>query len=117
MIPIIASQKIKKYVASNTAGLTTLQTSSAYKSILNLHIILNSVAYFAGMAHGFFLARHIDSISFSLAITMTVIMISGILLKYSQFRNVKLFTRLLHGQILLVILLLILIFLHVNTRF
>jgi hypothetical protein len=117
MIPIIASQKIKKYVTSNNAGVTTIQTSSAYNSILNLHIILNFVAYFAGMAHGFFLARHLDSISLSLAITMTVMMISGILLKYSQFRNIKLFNRLLHGQILLVILLMVLICLHVITRF
>jgi len=117
MIPIIASQKIKKYVTSSTGGMSTIQTSSAYKSILNLHIILNSAAYFAGMAHGFLLARHLDSISFSLAITMTVMMISGILLKYSQSRNIKLFNRLLHGQILLVILLVVLICLHVITRF
>jgi hypothetical protein len=117
MIPIIASHKIKKYVTINTVGMSTVETSSAYKSILNLHIILNSVAYFAGIVHGLLLARHLDSISLSLAITMTVMMISGILLKYSQSRNIKLFNRLLHGQILLVILLVVLICLHVITRF
>jgi hypothetical protein len=117
MIPIIASHKIKKYVTSNSAGMSTVETSSAYKSIFNLHIILNSVAYFAGMAHGILLVRHMDSISLSLAITMTVIMISGILLKYSQTRNIKLFNRLLHGQILLVILLVVLISIHVIIMF
>jgi len=117
MIPIIASHKIKKYVTSNSTGMSTVETSSAYKSILNLHIILNSVAYFAGMAHGILLVRHMDSISLSLAITMTVIMISGILLKYSQTRNIKLFNRLLHGQILLVILPVVLISIHVIIMF
>ena len=117
MIPIIASHKIKKYVISNSAGMSTVETSSAYKSILNLHIILNSAAFFAGIAHGILLVRHLDLISLSLAITMTVMMISGILLKYSQSRNIKLFNKLLHGQILLVILLVVLICLHVIIMF
>ena len=117
MIPIIASHKIKKYVISNSAGISTVETSSAYKSILNLHIILNSAAFFAGIAHGILLVRHLDLISLSLAITMTVMMISGILLKYSQSRNIKLFNKLLHGQILLVILLVVLICLHVIIMF
>jgi hypothetical protein len=117
MIPITTSHKIKKYVTSNSAGMSTVETSSAYKSILNLHIILNSVAYFAGIAHGILLVRHLDLISLSLAITMTVMMISGILLKYSQSRNIKLFNKLLHGQILLVILLVVLICLHVIIMF
>lgn len=116
MIPIFATHKIKKYVVKVGGGVSTTETTSTYKSILNLHIILNSIAFFAGMVHGFLLVRHLDSISLSLAITMTVMMISGILLKYTQSRNLNLFNRLLHGQTALVILLMGLIFLHVITR-
>jgi hypothetical protein len=117
MIPIFATHKIKKYVVTIGGGVSTAETTSTYKSILNLHIILNSVAYVAGMAHGLFLMRHLDAISLSLAITMTVMMISGILLKYTQSKNLNLFNRLLHGQTVLVILLAVLICLHIITRF
>jgi hypothetical protein len=52
-----------------------------YKPMLNFHIMLNSVGFFAGMAHGLILLRGLDSISLSLAIVMTVSMMSGIVLK------------------------------------
>ena len=116
MVPIFATHKIKRYV-TNTDGVSAVQLESSYKSVLNLHIILTSVGYAAGMAHGLFLVRHIDVISLSLAITMTVMMASGILLKYTQSRNIHLFNKLLHGQTMLVVLLAILICLHVITRF
>jgi len=67
--------------------------------------------------HGLFLLKHLDYISLSLAITMTVMMISGILLKLSQSRNLHLFNKLLHGQTALVILLVALIFLHIVIEF
>lgn len=117
MMPIFATQKIKKHVIKIGGGVSTAETTSTYKSILNLHIILNSIAYVAGMAHGLLLIRHLDSISLSLAITMTVMMVSGILLKFTQSKNLNLFNRLLHGQTILVILLGVLILLHVITRF
>jgi len=117
MVPIFATHKIKKYVVAMAGGISTTETTSTYKSILNLHIILNSAAYVAGMAHGLFLMRHLDVISLSLAITMTVMMASGILLKYTQSRNLKLFSKLLHGQTILIVLLAALICLHIITRF
>jgi surface polysaccharide O-acyltransferase-like enzyme len=46
---------------------------------------------------------------------MTVLMISGVLLRYTSSRNAKLFNRLLHGQFGLLILLIALIVLHVLT--
>jgi hypothetical protein len=86
---------------------------SSFKAILNFHILLNSIGYFAGMTHGLLLSEHLDSISLSLAITMTVLMISGVLLRYTSSRNMKIFNRLLHGQFGLVILLVALIALHI----
>jgi len=84
-----------------------LQTST------NFHIMLNSIGYVAGMTHGLLLSENLDSISLSLAITMTVLMTSGVLLRYTSSRNTKVFNRLLHGQFGLMILLVALIVLHV----
>jgi hypothetical protein len=88
---------------------------SVFKPVLNFHIMMNSIGYFAGMTHGLILSEHLHSISMSLAITMTVLMGSGILLKYSSSRHTKLFNRLLHGQFGLLLLLIALIALHVLT--
>jgi len=65
------------------------------------------------MARGLLLVNDLDSISLSLAITMTVLMASGILLRYTSSRNPEIFNKLLHGQFGLVFLLLALIVLHV----
>jgi hypothetical protein len=62
---------------------------------------------------GLLLVNDLDSISLSLAIIMTVLMISSILLKYTSSRHTKVFNRLLHGQFGLVFLLIGLIVLHV----
>ena len=67
------------------------------KTRLNFHIMLNSIGYFAGMTHGLMLSRHLDSVSLSLAIVMSVMMVSGLLLKYTSSRNSKIFGKLLHG--------------------
>ncbi|MCE9652657.1 MAG: hypothetical protein K8Q89_06335 [Nitrosarchaeum sp.] len=117
MIPIFVAQKIRKSITIFSNGASTVQVTSTYKSILNLHIILSSTAFAAGMAHGLFLLKHLDYISLSLAITMSVLMVSGILLKFSQSRNLYLFNKLLHGQTALVILLVALIFLHIVIEF
>ncbi len=87
--------------------------ASMYKPMLNFHIMLNSVGFFAGMSHGIMLLGGLDSISLSLAIVMTVSMISGIILKFESGRNLKLFGRLVHGQVILSILLVSLVTLHV----
>jgi hypothetical protein len=84
-----------------------------YKPMLNFHILLNSVGFFAGMSHGLMLIRGLDSISLSLAIVMTVSMVSGLILKIASDKNWKFFGRLAHGQLILSILLVSLVVLHV----
>lgn len=86
-----------------------------YKPVLNFHIMLNLVGFFAGMSHGLMLVRGLDYISLSLAIIMTFSIISGILLKYTSGRNMKLFGKLVHGQFILSVLLITLVVLHVIT--
>jgi hypothetical protein len=116
-LPFIVINKYRKYAVS--AGGQSLvvarKIGSSFKAILNFHIILNSIGYFAGMTHGLLLSENLDSISLSLAITMTVLMVSGVLLRYTSSRNTRIFNRLLHGQFGLVILLVALIALHVLT--
>ena len=116
-LPFILFNKWRKYAvrAGGQSLLMARQTVQFYKPVLNFHIILNSVGYFAGMTHGLLLVNDLDSISLSLAITMTVLMISGILLRYTSSRHTKIFNRLLHGQFGLLLLLIALIALHVLT--
>ena len=116
-VPFILFSKWRKYVV-RVGGQSLLMARQAvqfYKPVLNFHIILNSVGYFAGMTHGLLLVNDLDSISLSLAITMTVLMASGILLRYTSSRYTKIFNRLLHGQFGLLLLLIALIVLHVLT--
>ncbi|MBT4325663.1 MAG: hypothetical protein HOD60_01970 [Candidatus Nitrosopelagicus sp.] len=116
-VPFVAFIKIRKFTL-NSGGSTiqiAKQMAPSYKPILNFHIILNSIGYFSGMFHGLLLSSNLEPISLSLALVMTVLMISGILLRYTSSRNSKMFNRLLHGQIGLVILLIGLILLHVLT--
>lgn len=114
-IPFIAMNKIRRYAIKTGGNAVQIgrQIGSYYKPILNFHILLNSIGYFAGMTHGLLLSRHLDSISLSLAIVMNVMMVSGLLLKYTSSRNSKIFGRLLHGQFGLVILLAALVVLHI----
>lgn len=116
-LPFIVFNKWRRYAVR--AGGQSLQMARQavqfYKPVLNFHIALNSVGYFAGMTHGLLLVNHLDSISLSLAVTMTVLMVSGILLRYTSSRHTKVFNRLLHGQFGLVLLLIALIALHVMT--
>ena len=114
-IPFIVMNKIRRY-ATKSGGSTiqmVKQIRTVYKPVLNFHIMLNSIGYFAGMSHGFMLSRHLDSVSLSLAIVMSVMMVGGILLKYTSSRNSKTFGRLLHGQFGFVILLVVLVVLHI----
>ena len=78
-MPFILFNKWRKY-AVRAGGQSLLMARKAvqfYKPVLNFHIILNSVGYFAGMTHGLFLVSDLDSISLSLAITMPVLNIVG----------------------------------------
>ena len=114
-VPFIAMNKIRRYALKT--GSSTIQVAkqirTVYKPVLNFHIMLNSIGYFAGMTHGLMLSRHLDSVSLSLAIVMSVMMISGLLLKYTSSRNSKIFGKLLHGQFGLVMLLAALVVLHI----
>ena len=117
-LSLVIFKMIKKIpIMKLVVGSSTSQSlTSMYQPVLNFHIMLNSVGFFAGLSHGFMLIRGLDYISLSLVIVMTVSMISGIILKFTSGKNLKFFSRLVHGQAILAALLVTLVALHVITR-
>ena len=116
-LPFIVMVKLRKY-AVNVGGSSMVISrgiGTIYKPILNFHIMMNSIGYGVGMLHGLLFSEHIESIALSLATVMIVLMGSGLMLKYTSSRNTKIFNRLLHGQFILVILLIALVVLHIFT--
>lgn len=115
--PFIIMVKLRKYAVTigGSSMIISRGIGTIYKPVLNFHIMMNSIGYGVGMLHGFLFSEHLDSIALSLAIVMTVLMISGLLLKYTSSRHTKIFNRLLHGQFILVILLVALVVLHIFT--
>lgn len=114
-LSLVVFKVARKVVMVKPFGGSELTSSLVpfYKPVLDLHIMLNSIGFFAGMIHGIILVQGLDYISLSLAIVMTFSMASGIILKYSSERNLKVFGRLAHGQFILAVLLIILVILHV----
>jgi hypothetical protein len=116
-VPFVMINKYRKYAVQS--GGTSLhmarQIGTHFTTILNFHIMFNSIGYFAGMSHGLLLYNNMDWISLSLAIVMSILMASGLALRYTSSRNVKVFGRLMHGQFGLMLLLLVFLSLHVLT--
>ena len=117
-LSLVIFKMMKKIrIAKLVVGSGTSQSlTSMYQPVLNFHIMLNSVGFFAGLSHGFMLIRGLDYISLSLATVMTVSMISGIILRFTSGKNLKFFSRLVHGQAILAAMLVTLVVLHVITR-
>ncbi len=117
-ISLVILKLVRKIsVLKLVGGIETSQSISLmYKPVLNFHILLNSIGYFAGLSHGLMLMQGLEPISLSLIIVMTVSMVSGILLKYSLHKDMKIFGRLVHGQFVLAVLLITLVILHVITH-
>ena len=116
-LPFITMIKLRKYAVNVGGSFMAIARGigTVYKPILNFHIMMNSIGYGLGMLHGLLFSEHLESIALSLAIVMTVLMASGLMLKYTSSRSTKIFNRLLHGQFILVILLIVLVVLHVLT--
>ncbi len=117
-LSLVIFKMIKKMPVMKMIGgsATSQSLTSMYQPVLNFHIMLNAVGFFAGITHGFMLMRGLDYISLSLAIVMTVSMVSGIILKFTSGKNLKFFSRLVHSQSVLAALLVTLVVLHVITR-
>ena len=114
-LPFVIYNRIRKIPASIIGQSVIRELTLIYKPMLTFHITLNVIGYAVGALHGILLIEYLDSISLSLAIVMSVLVISGILLRYTSSRNLKIFNRLMHGQALLALLLVVLVVLHIVT--
>jgi len=86
-----------------------------FKTILDIHIILNIILGVSGIIHGYSylsLARPIEYVSVGLII---LLLASGLILRYSRSRNIKLFNRAIHGQLILSLVLLFVLGIHIAT--
>lgn len=86
----------------------------SYKLVLNFQITMNAIGYAIGVVHGYLLYSKVDYMSILIVITMTIMLISGILLRYS-IRKQNVFKMQLHVQLALIVLLVTLVSIHVAT--
>ena len=95
----------------------TRNLSIEHKPIINFHTALNLIGFFTGIFHGILLIERIDFISLSLAIVITTLTVSGIVIRFANFRIINQFNRILHTHIILTALLVILVILHVSILY
>lgn len=84
----------------------------SYKPVLNFQITMNAIGYAIGAVHGYILYSSVDYLSILIVVTMTIMLLSGILLRYSM-RKQNIFKNHMHVQLALIVLLLILVCVHV----
>jgi hypothetical protein len=101
-------------IATVGSGGITKSLTEAYKPALNFHMAMNLIGYAAGMVHGLLLSRGADGISIGLIIVMTVLVATGVLMRFTASRA-RLFNTQVHGQVFLVLLMVILVLLHIET--
>jgi hypothetical protein len=116
-VPFILYVRVKKLSVKRLGGGDSLtrNLSIEHKPIINFHTALNLIGFFTGIFHGILLVRGIDFISISLAIVITTLTVSGILIRFTKFRIVNQFNRIIHTHIILSTLLVILVILHVSS--
>lgn len=101
-------------IATVGSGGITRSLTAAYKPALNFHMALNLIGYASGMVHGLLLSRGADGISVGLAMVMTILVATGVLMRFTTSRT-RLFNMQVHGQVFLVVLMVILVLLHIWT--
>ncbi len=83
------------------------------KLILNIHIATNILLAFLAILHGYAFIEAAGPIEYLSILLIIVLLVSGILLRYTSTRDLKLLNRLIHGQLILSIILALVIGLHV----
>ena len=116
-VPFILYVRVKKLSVKRLGGGDSLTRNLAleHRPIINFHTALNLIGFFTGIFHGILLLRGIDFISISLAIVITTLTVSGILIRFTKLRIVNQFNRIIHTHIILSTLLVILVILHVSS--
>lgn len=118
-VPFILYVRVKKLSVKRLGGGDSLTRNLAleHRPIINFHTALNLIGFFTGIFHGILLVRGIDFISISLAIVITTLTVSGILIRFTKLRIVNQLNRIIHTHIILSTLLVILVILHVSSSY
>ena len=82
---------------------------------LNLHIVVSILLGLAAIYHGYSLRSYAGPVEYLAVGLIIVILLSGLTLRYVKNRHVKAFSRMIHAQRLLSILLLIAVLIHTAT--
>lgn len=82
---------------------------------LNLHIVVSILLGLAAIYHGYSLRSYAGPVEYVAVGLIIVILLSGLTLRYVKNRHVKAFSRMIHAQRLLSILLLIAVLIHTAT--
>jgi hypothetical protein len=118
-IPFILYVRVNRLSVKKLGGGDSLtrNLSIEHKPIINFHTALNLIGFFTGIFHGILLIERIDFISLSLAIVITTLTVSGIVIRFANFRIINQFNRIIHTHIILTALLVILVILHVSILY
>ena len=118
-VPFILYVPVKRLAVKKLSGVDSLirNLSIEHKPIINFHTTLNLIGFFIGIFHGILLLGRIDFISLSLAIVITILTVSGIVISFAKFRILNQFNRIIHTHIILTTLLVILVILHVSISY
>ena len=118
-VPFILYVRVKRLAVKKLGGADSLtrNLSIEHKPIVTFHIVLNLIGFFTGIFHGILLIGGIDFISISLAIVITTLTVTGILIRFVLLRIINQFNRIIHTHIILTTLLVILVILHVSISY
>ncbi len=87
-----------------------------YKHVLNIHIFSSLLLAAAALLHGFLLLEYATLLEYAIGVIIVFMVVTGVLLRWSTHRKLKMYARLLHTQRALTILLLILVAIHTSLK-
>lgn len=113
-LPFILYVKVKKFSIRKIGASDTITRDMliVHKPVLNYHMSLNLIAFSIAIIHSLGFINRVDPVSISLAIVIFILTLSGLLLRFLKFRNLQIFTKIIHTQIIMSILLIALILTH-----
>lgn len=85
-----------------------------YRYVLDLHIYTSIALGLTGLIHGYLFMNRATVLEYAIGGVILLLLVTGVLLRWSRNRRVKTFARLLHAQRLLAIILFILVAIHVG---
>ena len=87
-----------------------------YKHVLDIHIFTSLILAAAALIHGFLLLEYATLLEYAIGAVIVFMVVTGVVLRWSKHRKLKMYARLLHTQRALALTLLILVTIHTTLR-